>query len=149
MMEMAIVNREILAWGLTGIAGLLLIIGIVVAIVKKVRPRKLKTQYYVEKWKKLQSQLVDSKLWPLAIIDADKLLDEALLAKGYRGKTMGERLVSAQRDIANNDLVWFAHKLRNRLVNEPDIKVTKTDVKDALIGLRNALKDLGAFDAKS
>jgi hypothetical protein len=58
---------------------------------------------------------------------------------------MGERLVSAQRDIKDNDGVWFGHKLRNRLVHENNVKLTERDVKDALIGIRAVLKDLGAL----
>jgi Asp-tRNA(Asn)/Glu-tRNA(Gln) amidotransferase A subunit family amidase len=57
----------------------------------------------------------------------------------------GERLVSAQRDVSDNDGVWFGHKLRNRLVHENNVKLTERDVKDALIGIRGGLKDLGAL----
>jgi hypothetical protein len=58
---------------------------------------------------------------------------------------MGERLVCAQREIKDNDSVWFGHKLRNRLVHESNVKLTQRDVKDALMGIRDALKDLGAM----
>ena len=81
----------------------------------------------------------------LKIIDADKLLDEVLKQRKYKGKTMGERLVSAQRSIKSNDDVWFAHKLRNQLVHENNVKLSERKVKDALMGVRSALKDLGAL----
>ncbi len=58
---------------------------------------------------------------------------------------MGERLVAAQREIKYNDEVWFGHKLRNKLVHESDIKLRERDVKDALLGIKAALKDLGAL----
>ncbi|MFZ1249301.1 MAG: hypothetical protein WAQ24_03180 [Candidatus Saccharimonadales bacterium] len=118
---------------------------VLVAALLKRRPKKLKTEYYDAKWHQLQSLLKDKATWPLAIINADKLLDEALKARKYKGKTMGERLVAAQRDIQNNDDVWFGHKLRNKLVHEQDIKLKERDVKDALLGIRHALKDLGAL----
>jgi hypothetical protein len=105
----------------------------------------LNTAMYSQKWQELQKLLKDSATWPLAIIDADKLLDQALKDAGYKGKTMGERLVAAQRAIQSNDDVWFGHKLRNKLVHETDIKLKERDVKDALIGIRRALKDLGAL----
>lgn len=111
----------------------------------RVKPKKLNRQYYQDRWEKLQKLLKDKQTWPLAIIDADKLLDEALKARRYRGKTMGERLVSAQREIRNNDDVWFGHKLRNRLVHEDNVKLTEKTVKEALLGIRAALKDLGAL----
>jgi hypothetical protein len=81
----------------------------------------------------------------LAIIDADKLLDQALKKHRYKGKTMGERLVSAQRVIKDNDAVWYAHKLRNRLVHEPNVRIKKKEAQTALTGFRQGLKDLGAF----
>jgi len=81
----------------------------------------------------------------LAVIDADKLFDEALKKRNYKGKTMGERLVSAQRDMSDNDAVWYAHKLRNRLVHEPTTRLRKNEAKNALAGFRQGLKDLGAL----
>jgi hypothetical protein len=83
--------------------------------------------------------------WPLAIIDADTLLDDALKALRYKGSTMGARLVAAQRDLSDNDGVWFAHKLRNKLVHEEIPRLYKREVQKALRGFLQALKDLGAI----
>ena len=93
----------------------------------------------------MQKLCAKSETWPLAIINADKLVDEALKLIGYKGKTMGERLVAAQRTLTNNDGVWFGHKLRNKLVHEETTKVQKRDVQMALKGLRQALLDLGVL----
>jgi hypothetical protein len=109
------------------------------------KPKHLNQVYYQERWQTLQKLCKDKSTWPLAVIDADKLLDDALRKSKYRGKTMGERLVAAQRDINSNDEVWFGHKLRNRLVHESNVKLSERDVKDALLGIRSALKDLGAL----
>jgi hypothetical protein len=109
------------------------------------KPKHLNKVYYEERWQVLQKLCKDKSTWPLAIIDADKLLDDVLKRSKYRGKTMGERLVAAQRDIGNNDDVWFGHKLRNRLVHETNVKLSERMVKDALLGIRSALKDLGAL----
>lgn len=109
------------------------------------KPKHLNQPYYQERWATLQALCKDKSTWPLAIIDADKLLDDALKRSKYRGKTMGERLVAAQRDIKNNDDVWYGHKLRNRLVHETNVKLRERDVKEALLGIRGALKDLGAL----
>jgi hypothetical protein len=109
------------------------------------KPKHLNRAYYQQRWQTLQRLLKDNSTWPLAIIDADKLLDDALKRSRYKGKTMGERLVSAQRDISDNDAVWFGHKLRNRLVHESEVKLSEKAVKEALLGIRGALKDLGAL----
>jgi hypothetical protein len=58
---------------------------------------------------------------------------------------MGERMVKAQRLFTDNDGVWFAHKLRNKIDADPTIKLKESEVKQALVGFRQALKDLGAL----
>jgi hypothetical protein len=112
---------------------------------KKVVPVKLNQQYYHDKWSELLTRVKTPDGMALAIIDADKLLDDALKKRHFRGKTMGERLVAAQRQLSDNDSVWFAHKLRNRLVHETNVRLKKRDVQKALAGFRQGLRDLGAL----
>ena len=135
-------NLDIAGAGLAVVVILVLVV--IGAGVVKLRPKTLNTTYFQAKWHEAQSFCKDKTSWPLAVINADKLLDEALKKRCFKGKTMGERMVAAQRDLSDNDGVWFAHKLRNRLVHEADVKLKEADVKKALIGIRQALKDLGA-----
>lgn len=109
------------------------------------RPRELKTPTFQKKWQTLQKMLRDKKNWPSAVTMADDLLDEALKKKHISGHNMGERLVKAQRMLTDNDSVWFGHKLRSQLEADPDKRLKEDDVKDALVGIRQALKDLGAL----
>lgn len=130
------------------VAGIAVIVVLVLVVfaagVARRKPKDLQGPYFQQKWQELQGHCKDKSTWPLAVINADKLLDEALKRRRFKGKTMGERMVAAQRDLSDNDGVWFAHKLRNRLVHEADVKLKEADVKKALIGTRQALKDLGA-----
>jgi hypothetical protein len=107
--------------------------------------RKLNQDYFLDRWGELLLRVRSPEGMILAVIDADKLLDEALKKKNFKGKTMGERLVSAQRSLTDNDAVWYAHKLRNRLVHEPDVKLKKNEAQKALTGFKVGLQDLGAF----
>ena len=109
------------------------------------KPKKLNTKHYQEKWSAVQSLCKSKDTWPLAIINGDKLLDDALKARRYKGKTMGERMVSAQRDLSENDSVWYGHKLRNKLVHEETPPLKQHEVMKVLTGFRQALKDLGAL----
>lgn len=119
-------------------------LGLITFVAK--RPRKdLDRQYFTKKWNELQKLCGKSETWPMAVIQADSLLDEALRKRHFKGKTMGERLVSAQRTMTDNDTMWFGHKLRNKLVHETDIQLTEKEVKKALLGLRQALRDVGAL----
>jgi len=100
-------------------------------------------KYFQEQWIELLTRVRTPEGMVLAVIDADKLLDEALRRKHLKGKTTGERLVAAQRMLSDNDSVWYAHKLRNRLVHEPNAKLKKREAQNALAGFRTGLKDLG------
>jgi hypothetical protein len=123
---------------------ILVAIIIVVSFLQR-RPQELRPEYFTKRWKELQKLCKKKDTWPLAVIDADKLLDEALKKKKFKGKSMGERLVSAQRQLSDNDSTWNGHKLRNRLVHEEKVKLKEKEVKEALVGFRQALKDLGAL----
>jgi hypothetical protein len=121
---------------------------IVLALVGYIGRKRFGTggqKYFQEKWMELLARVRTPEGMVLAVIDADKLLDEALKKKGFKGKTTGERLVSAQRVISDNDAVWYAHKLRNRLVHEPNIRLKKSEAQSALAGFRACLKDLGVL----
>lgn len=107
--------------------------------------KKLNKDYFHERWFELLLRVKTPEGMVLAVIDADKLLDTALKKRNFKGKTMGERLVSAQRSLSDNDAVWYAHKLRNRLVHEPDVKLKKSEAQMALAGFKKGLTDLGAF----
>lgn len=124
---------------------LLLIIAGISWIEKKLLKKRLSTAKFQSRWLEVQQLCHDKSTWPLAVIDSDKLLDEALKKRGFKGKSMGERLVSARQTLTDNDKTWFAHKLRNKLVHEEGIKLTEPMVKEALRGTRQALKDLGAL----
>lgn len=108
-------------------------------------PRSLNHRHFQDKWLELLARVKTPEGMVLAIIDADKLLDEALKKRGFSGKTMGERLVAAQRSMSDNDAVWYAHKLRNRLVHEPTVNLKKREAQNALGGFKKGLKDLGAL----
>ncbi len=108
-------------------------------------PLKPRKKTYNARWKELQGYCKSKDTWPQAIIAADKLLDKALIKKGFKGKSMGERLVSAQRTFTDNDGLWYAHKLCKKLHENPSMKLKEKEVKNALIGFRQALKDLGAL----
>jgi len=108
-------------------------------------PKLLNQQYFQQKWTEILSGVKTPEGMILAVIDADKLLDEALKKRGYKAKTMGGRLVAAQRLISDNDGAWYAHKLRNRLVHEPNVRLKRREAQNALAGFKKALHDLGAL----
>lgn len=107
---------------------------------KKLRPKKFR-----KKWNKIKAKLPKQERWKEALIEADKLLDIALKKKNYTGKTVGEKLVKAEKIFTDKDEVWFGHKLSKAIQEKPNLKLKKADMKRALIGLQRGLKDLGAL----
>lgn len=127
--------------------GVLLIILLVVAtlLFRRFRKPVLRQDRYAERWAELQKNCAQRTTWPQAIIEADELLDDALKRCHYKGRTTGERLVSAQRSFTNNENVWFGHKYRTKVTGEDVRKLKKSDILYALGGFRQALRDLGAL----
>ena len=114
--------------------------------IKLIPRRKLKPAKFKEQWAELQKFCSSKDTWALAVINADKLLDEALKKKHLKGKSMGERLVEAQKLISDNDGVWFAHNMAKKLLDDSYGRLKETDVKKSLVGVRSALRDLGALE---
>lgn len=118
----------------------------VLIFVFKYSPRKLRKNDFSSKWKKIQTYCKDKATWPKALEEADKLLKSALKKRKFKGKSMGEKMVSAQRLFTDNDSLWYAHNLYKKVaVVDSKKRLKESEVKDALVGFRQALRDLGAL----
>jgi len=92
---------------------------------------------YQGHWSRIQS--LDSRQ---AVMEADKMLDEIMGKRGYKG-TLGEKLKKAGPAFSNVNDVWSAHKLRNRLAHELGAKISFEEGKTALRRFARAYKDMG------
>lgn len=108
-------------------------------------PKRLKQDKFKEKWKNLQARCGDKDQWKTAVIEADNLLSCALKKKKIKGSSMGERLVAAQKIFTDNDAVWYGHKLRSKIDANPELSLKQEEVKKALMGIGQGLKDMGAL----
>lgn len=108
---------------------------------------RLNKDRYQTRWLQIAQSLVrDNKAtYPLAVMNADKLLDQALKDRRYKGATMGDRMKSAQKVWSNADYVWGAHKIRNRIAHEADFDVSYDTAARSLAAFKQAMKDLGAI----
>jgi hypothetical protein len=121
------------------VAGLILLVGLGTF---SRRRSGLDTKYYRDRWAKIeQVQKMGEAGWQVAIIQADKLLDQALKERGFSGETMGDRLKSSHA----GDRIWSAHKIRNRIAHETDVKLNAITVNQALRGFKQGLKNIGAL----
>ena len=126
------------------VVGILLII--VIGLTKR-GPVGLDVEKYRSRWLQIESSLKRDEVssYHLAVLNADKLLDQALRERGVRGETMGERMKQLKSTWTNANSVWSAHKLRNQIAHESDVHVGYDDVRRALAGFKQALKDVGAI----
>ena len=136
--------NSLLLVAIAAVVVVLIIAGLVYLVWRS--PRRLRKSYFMQQWREIQGMCKDKSEWPDAINRSDDLLCKALRKKHFKGKTMGERMVSAQRVFTNNDSLWFAHNLSKKLKEEGVARLKEAEVKDALVGFRQALKDLGVLD---
>lgn len=58
----------------------------------------------------------DEALWRVGILEADNMLNDLLVDRGYEGATVADRLSNANFNTL--DLAWAAHKIRNRIAHD-------------------------------
>lgn len=126
------------------IVGVLLI---AVIMLTKKGGSTLDVDKYRLRWLAIEKQLNrnEPSSAQLCVLNADKLLDQALKERGVKGETMGERMKTARETWSNANGVWTAHKLRNQIAHESDIQVNYDDARRALSSFKQALKDIGAI----
>jgi hypothetical protein len=130
-------------------ASIIIVGGLLFAVISLTKNGRsiLDKDRYRSKWMTIEQQLQRDQpaSYHLTVINADKLLDQALRERGLRGQTMAERMKSGASMFTNRNHVWTAHKLRNQIAHEPDVHVTYDIAKHALSGFKQALKDVGAL----
>lgn len=110
------------------------------------RPRTLDQQKYREAWLMIEQsvgQTDDTR--GMAIIKADKLLDKALIERGFMGATMAERMRSAKKVWRDEKKLQLAHKMRNRVAHEHGVIIQPLIAQKILATYKRALTDLGAL----
>lgn len=128
----------------------ILIVGVIVFLVVISRGKTtsvLNVEKYRSSWLSIEQSLVKGteSSYHMVILKADSLLDQALKQRGFKGATMGERMKSAKDVWKDPNIVWSAHKLRNRIAHEENVSVTYEQTRRALACFKQALKDVGAI----
>jgi hypothetical protein len=109
--------------------------------------KRLDVEKYRTRWLAIEQSLVrnNEASYHLAVMNGDKLVDSAMRDLGMGGKTMGDRLKLAKNRFSDRNSIWEAHKLRNKIAHEADVRVSYDQARRALAGFKRALKDLGAI----
>lgn len=100
------------------------------------------------RWQEIMDHMgsVKEAQWKFAIIEADKLAEDALKKAGFPGDTLGERLALIQPgQLQNLEGLWEAHKIRNRVAHDLQYFLRYTEAKHAIAQYEGALRELGAL----
>ena len=99
-----------------------------------------------EMWEEIERQADESLMGAkLAVIEADKLLDNVMRSMAFPGEKMAERLKIASYKYPHLKDVWPAHKLRNQLVHDSSFQLSQKRAKRALKDFEKALKTLNVL----
>lgn len=101
-----------------------------------------------ERWDKVAKRFATGtpEAITLSVIEADKIVDDALKNLGFEGDHMSDRLGQISSDeVKSLEGVWRAHRLRNNLVHSPDFKVSPSEAERALDAFELFLKEIKAL----
>lgn len=102
---------------------------------------------FIRKWNEIETLLRrnDEMSYKLAVLEADKLLDHTLKFLFFPGSTLGERLKAACYKYQNLRQVWWAHKIRNKLVHETNFHLNSHTANNVIKSFKKAFKELGVL----
>lgn len=93
-------------------------------------PRKLR-----KKWNKIEAHLGtnDYSQYKLAVIEADKIVDGIFKSMGLKGNDMIERMKTLNPEqLEAEESLEEAHKVRNKIINDPSFNIEKNKTKETL-----------------
>jgi hypothetical protein len=131
------------------LAAILVFGAIIFAVVSLTRrgPSSLDVDKYRSNWLMIEQSLKrnEKSSYSMCVLNADTLLDHAMKEKGIQGATMADRMKQLQKTWSNANNVWTAHKLRNQIAHEPDVRLDYDRARQTLAAFKQALKDVGAI----
>jgi len=100
-------------------------------------------------WQKILLRLSknDEANLRLALVEADNLFDDLLKQMRLPGESMADRLKYIDSSqISNIDEIWTAHKLRERIIQNPEYPITRNEIEFGVKAYERALKELEFMD---
>ncbi|MCF7906618.1 hypothetical protein K9L04_01635 [Patescibacteria group bacterium] len=111
---------------------------------KKRTEKKLKDKVKTDWMEILEISKKEGEIYKkMAIIEADKLLDNTLKRMGTPGSTMAQRLKYITQKYPKLKTVWEAHKIRNLISHESNFELYKKTSSKCMYLYEDAFKVLG------
>ena len=118
---------------------------IVQNVTASIHAENLPADKLAKQWTKIKGRISQNTEaeWKLAVIEADKLVDDILKKMGYPGEDMGDRLKSIKPEqLASLNILWEAHKLRNTIVHDTEFYASELEIKNAIDHYETFLKEV-------
>lgn len=100
------------------------------------------------KWKKVEDRLKTKSEaeHKMAVLESEDLLKQALKMDGYEGDNLEQQLGKVDSsDISEASKPLKAHYFRNKIVNQPDLKVSFNEARDAVDAFKKAFEELQSY----
>lgn len=96
-----------------------------------------------ERWEEAQQWMEGNNPdeWNAAVLETARMLNEILGIVGYKGETLGEKLETMlPNQLENLEQAKEANKVKNKIVNNPNFKLSKEEVKQTVEVFADSLK---------
>lgn len=100
-------------------------------------------------WRQILKRLETDKEqnWKIAVIEADKILAEMLVLNGYKAESVHDQLKKVSPTVLPNiEELKQAHKIRDRIVQEPDFSVSHDQTTQIIRTYANAFREFALID---
>lgn len=116
---------------------------------KKWAERHTRVRTTNDRWASIEARVEENtpESWRIAIIEADIMLDDMLTKAGYSGKSLGEKLKSANpQSFTTIQDAWEAHKVRNEIAHVgSDFILTQKTAKETIMRFERVFREFGAI----
>ncbi len=95
-----------------------------------ISPRKMK-----KRWRRIEERLASGEFsqYKIAIIEADRIIDKITSDMKFKGGNLVERLDNLKPgQIENGEELKEAHKMRNKIIHDPQFQVSRELAKETL-----------------
>lgn len=109
----------------------------------------IEKEFFTKQWGFISEKIGQDQphSWALAVVDADKLVDEAMKRMGVPGEHFADRLSNLDSaEIKSMEKLWKVHRIRNDIAHLPGFTLSKKDSKEILEAYKNFLIEVGLID---
>lgn len=104
---------------------------------------------YIPRWDSIQRRLTEGSVasGKMAVVEADKMLDEALGKLGYAGKNTEEKINAVKPgQLVGIDDVREIHSLHQHIMEDPTHEASLDEMKNALAAYERVLRGVGMIE---